>query len=442
MQETQLANQQHFHNEWVDFQITRLPQSIIQFEVNASARLCQEAKKAAVKEVCKEVVLPGFRKGKAPENMVTKRYAPQIEQEWSRQIGKRALIECQNISGIKPLTTETKINFKFKNHSSDGAQLLFNFEVFPAIPEIDPRSFTLNPIESNQITPEVVDKMARQIQMFFATWTDVKERPIQEGDFVLLTVLDTEKDPYETVFDHVRFEMTKGSMAKWMYDLVIGRNAGEILDGISTPDQDASKADKEALQDKKVRVEINLVQTGEWPVLDDSFAEKVGAKTVDELKVNVKNLLDQYGEEMVEDNRQQQVAEWLINNYSFDLPHQMVVSELNQRLREFSQQEEFVTYYQSLTEQEKQQMIDSMLDSSKNALRLALLTRQLLTQAKLKVDTSEIKEKQVSMLDLLMRPLHQQNQGMLEASSPNQQYSKLLLKKAAAYVMDHATKRD
>jgi FKBP-type peptidyl-prolyl cis-trans isomerase (trigger factor) len=229
-------------------------------------------------------------------------------------------------------------------------------------------------------------------------------------------------------------------MAKWMHDLVIGHQSGEILEGVSTPDADASQQDKEELKDKKVRVEINAVQTGEWPALDDAFAEKVGAKTVEELKVNVKNLLEQYGEEMVEDSRQQQVADWLINNYSFDLPHQMVVSELNQRLREFSQQEEFVTYYQSLSEQEKQQMIDSMLESSKNALRLALLTRQLLAQAKLKVDPSEIKEKQVSMLDLLMRPLHQQNQGMLEASSPNQQYSKLLLKKAAAYVMDHASK--
>lgn len=441
-QETQLANQQHFHNEWVDFQVTRLPQSITQFEVNASALLCGEAKKEAIKEVSKEVTLPGFRKGKAPENLVTKRYAAQIEQEWGRQIGRRALNECEAASSIKPLTNETKVSFKFKNHSNDGAQLSFQFETFPVIPEVDPRLFTLNSVESNPITSEVVDKMTRQIQMFFASWTDVKDRPIQEGDFVLLSVHDIEKDPYETIFDHVRFEVTKSSMATWMYDLILGHSAGEILEGVSTPDKDASKEDKEALKDKKVRVEINLVQTGVWPELDDAFAAKVGAKNVEELKSNVKQLLEGYGKEMVEENYQQQVASWLISTYAFDLPHQMVVAELNQRLREFSQQEEFVNYYHSLSEEEKKSMIDAMLDSSKNALRLALLTRQVLAQGKLKVEADEIVEKKLSPLDLLMRPLHQKSQGLLEASSPNQQYSKLLLKKAATFIMDHAPKKE
>ncbi len=51
-------------------------------------------------------------------------------------------------------------------------------------------------------------------------------------------------------------------MAKWMRDLVLGKNVGDQIEGISTPDEDASEEDKENLKPKKVRVTIKADRHG------------------------------------------------------------------------------------------------------------------------------------------------------------------------------------
>ena len=69
----------------------------------------------------------------------------------------------------------------------------------------------------------------------------------------LLDVDVIEETPSTPLFNHTRFEVTEKSMAKWMRDLVLGKNAGDTVEGISVPDEDASEEDKEDLKPKKVR---------------------------------------------------------------------------------------------------------------------------------------------------------------------------------------------
>ena len=84
---------------------------------------------------------------------------------------------------------------------------------------------------------EKVSETIRQVQLFFATWKNIEDRPVQEGDFVLLDVEDLETDPPTSVFSNTRFEVTEKSMAQWMRDLVLGKSAGATVEGISVPDE-------------------------------------------------------------------------------------------------------------------------------------------------------------------------------------------------------------
>ena len=67
------------------------------------------------------------------------------------------------------------------------------------------------------------------------------DRPIQENDFVILDVDVIDEDLRANLFNDVRFEVTDRSMAKWMKDLILGPKQGEVLEGTSVPDEDASK---------------------------------------------------------------------------------------------------------------------------------------------------------------------------------------------------------
>ena len=125
-----------------------------------------------------------------------------------------------------------------------------------------------------------------------------------------------EEDPPHKLFADVRFEVTDRSMAKWMKDLVLGHTRGEILEGVSIPDEDASKKDKEELKPKKVRVVIKEVEEATLPELNDEFARRLGAPSVDEMHNNVEQLLNQKADGHVQEKLREEVSEVLLDKIS------------------------------------------------------------------------------------------------------------------------------
>ena len=59
--------------------------------------------------VGKEVTLPGFRKGKAPEALVEKNYPKQIDSEWQKCIADLAFRDSVKLTKIPLLNNEPKV---------------------------------------------------------------------------------------------------------------------------------------------------------------------------------------------------------------------------------------------------------------------------------------------------------------------------------------------
>jgi FKBP-type peptidyl-prolyl cis-trans isomerase (trigger factor) len=138
-----------------------------------------------------------------------------------------------------------------KNHDQNSAELLLSFETEPDIPTVDPTTFVAEEISRPEVNEEKINETIRQVRFFFADWTKITDRPVAEGDFVLLDVDVIEQEPHTPLFSSTRFEVSSKYMAQWMKDLVMGRNAGDSIEGTSTPDEDAK--DKEDFKPQKVR---------------------------------------------------------------------------------------------------------------------------------------------------------------------------------------------
>ena len=69
------SESQALQNENVRFTIHHKPACIVEFDVEALEPLVKSAHKKAARTISKEVTLPGFRKGKAPEEMILKNFA-------------------------------------------------------------------------------------------------------------------------------------------------------------------------------------------------------------------------------------------------------------------------------------------------------------------------------------------------------------------------------
>jgi trigger factor len=427
-------------NEDVRFSIHRKPACIVEFDVEASKKLVNEAHDTAAKRIAKEVTLPGFRKGKAPKDLVLKNYEAQVDKEWQQAIADLGFRACEKLAKIPLLHRDARVTYKMKSHSPEGALFSLSFETEPTIPSVDPKQMQLKAVKRPEVNEEKVSETIRQVQLFFAEWHAVTDRGAQEGDYVLLDVDVIEESPATPLFSHTRFEVKQKSMSKWMYDLVLGKNVGDSVEGVSVPDADASQEDKEELKPKKIRITIKAIDTATLPELNDTFAQKIGAKTVDELRTNVTNLLEKQANDHVLEAQREQASQFLLTQYPFDLPATLVEKETHFRLKQLMQDKDFVKYWESLKTEDRKKTLTTIHEQSEKAVRMFYLCRKVLADAHIRISAQDVPPPATTPLEFLLNPQklfhHQKNTEIEHAEA----FSRLVLEKAEDYVVEHASR--
>lgn len=430
---------QVLQNENVRFTIHHKPACVVEFDIEAFGPIVKNAHKKAVRAIAKEVTLPGFRKGKAPEEMIIKNFTKEVDKEWQQQIANICLDECQKLAKVPVLHRDAKVTYSLKSHSSNGALLTISLETEPKVPRVDVKQLQLKPVKRPDVNEDKVNETIRQIQLFFASWQHVHDRPVQEGDFVLLDVDVIEVHPPTPLFSHTRFEVTEKSMAKWMRELVIGKKTSDSMEGTSVPDEDASKEDKEELKPKKVRVTIKSIDTATLPELTDEFVQKLGASSIEDMRTKITDLLNKQADAHVLEAQREQVNEFLLTQYPFDLPATLIEKETQFRFRQLLQDKDFMQYWEKQNAEGRKKTIQMVYQQSEKAVRMFYICRQIVADANIRISEGDIPPPATSPLELLINPQkmyhHQQNAEIEHAEA----FSRLVLEKAEDYVIQNAT---
>ena len=433
--------QLEYANDFLKVKVHRKPSCKIELEVEAAVPLVKEAHKKAVKIVGKEVTIAGFRKGKAPEELVEKNYPKQIESEWQKTTSDAALREALKLIKIPVLNNELKIGYNVKSISlTEGAKLILFFETEPTIPVIDPKEITLKTVERPLVNEDKVNETIRQLQLFFAEWTPVLERGVQEGDFVMLDVDIIEEDPPRKLFADVRFEVTDRSMAKWMKGMILGHRKNEIVEGVSVPDDDASVEDKEKLKPQKVRIVIKNVEQATYPELTDSFAQKIGAPSVEAMRKNVETLLNEKADAHVLEKQREEVSEILLTKYPFEVPSSLIDREVRFRLQQLVQDPEYLKHWNNMTAEAKKRTVSSISEQSQKAVRMFYLCRKILADAKINISPKDLPKVSNTPLNMLLGQHREENPQENTEVHEAEAFSRLLLEKAEDYIIANSSK--
>lgn len=187
----------------VEATVHRKPACRVKIDVKASPSLVSAARKEAIKKVNKDVNFPGFRRGKAPEDLILKKHPFAVEQAWHKAIADASYIEAQRIVRVPVLNTNSPISFDLKSHSLElGAELSFSFETEPTIPTVDPKEFILKEEAPVVVEEKQLEEAIHQARYYFAEWIPVTDRGIQEGDAIMidLDLIDGEPQKFSTMY--------------------------------------------------------------------------------------------------------------------------------------------------------------------------------------------------------------------------------------------------
>ena len=436
---TEVVESEEFKGKDLTFTIHRKPKCTVEFHVKASPSLVKAAYQNAVKAVSKHVSFPGFRKGRAPPEAVQKKYPGEIDKEWQQEIANAAFPECEKIAHIPILKKDSKISFNLKSHSLDkGAELVLTFETEPTIPAVEPKKFNLNPVERPAVTDVQIEETIRQIHFFFAQWKPINDRPVQEGDFVILDVEVIDNAPSHPLFSNTRFEVTDKSMAKWMKDLVIGQQIGSSVEGESYPDATVSEKEKENFPAKKIRITVKVIEEAILPPMDEKLLSMVGVTSHDELRSNVERLLNEKADSHVKEAQRTQVVDFLLHQHPFDLPPSFIMNETRFRMKQLSSDPQFSAEWSKMTKDEQNNAIQALMSQSEKAVRLFYICNRLIKDAGIKISPEDLPKPPTTPLEVLIRPQPDYQLQEQDELKEAEAYSRLILEKAEDYIIQQA----
>jgi len=313
----QLTTPTEFQNNHIALKIERLPGCLIRANIEVAPIASKAAYSKALRNIKKEVVIPGFRKGKAPDNIILKSFAKNIDREWEQVLVDNAIQEAISLAKLHPNGREALKKVQVKALSQEEpSHIVVELELMPEVPHVDPSNLKLEAYVDENSFENEYDKEMETLKLSHADWKELGEKAIEEGDYAALDITDAD-DENTKYCENQKFHVKNGLMANWLYQILLGKKVNETFEVTSEPNKELG----EEGEAKKCLVTVKSVLFPELPQEDDALAQKCKTETIDNLKEKVRSKVENARENRKRVSLIRQVRDQLIENYPFDLPH-------------------------------------------------------------------------------------------------------------------------
>lgn len=303
-------------NEHLSVKVERHPGCIAKLEIEVSPTAARAAYEKAFKNIKREVSIPGFRKGKAPDEIITKNFKKAIHEEWENLLVRTSVNDTLELTKITPNGQEGFKKIQVKKASLEEPSLIIaELECRPEIPDVDFKSFKLEVPAEKRPFEEELELAMRNVQLQHAKWNELNDKAVEEGDYVMLDI-ESAEDPEQKYCTDGRFHIEKGTMADWLHNLLLGKRVGDVFEGLSDPTETESESDEPL----RCRVTLKGIQAAELPAWDDELAKLCKCADAEELKNNVTKQLENFLLQKKQETLSNQVREQLVSHYAFDMP--------------------------------------------------------------------------------------------------------------------------
>ena len=339
--------------------------------------------------------LPGFRKGKAPKEMIMKMYGPQVFFEDAlNEILDKTYPEAAKESGLE-IVSRPEIGVE----QIDMDQNVIYTATVAVKPEVtlgEYKGVTVEKAETTVSAKEINEKLAAELEKN-ARVVEV-EREIKKDDIATIDFVGS--------VDGVEFEGGKGedypltigsgTFIPGFEDQLIGHKAGETVDvKVTFPENYGAKdlAGKEAL----FVTTIKAVKEKQVPAADDEFASEVSEfDTLDEYKKDLKKTLKEEKEKAATTTNERNVIAKVVENASVEIPAPMLEAQLDNMLYDYqtrlAQQGIPMDQYLQITGQTVEQIKEQMKESAEKNLKTSLVIEAIMEKENITVADERVDE--------------------------------------------------
>ncbi len=386
------------NNDHLNVAITKKPRCQIKFDIKVAPEAVAASYQKAIKNVSKEVSVPGFRKGRAPESFIKEKYQSVIEKEFIDLVLQTGFNEAVQLSHIHPLRDgHMKRPVVHECSLEKGAHFTIEFESRPTLPSIKLEDLQLKKMDSSPVSDQDRENALHNLRLQFATYEPVQDRSVQEDDFIDVSVTILEEPPREVV-QNQRTQVNATGLPSWLRQKVIGLQAGQSAEGMTEQDPNLSEKDP-SFQSVPFRVTVHAIWEGKLPEVDEDLAKRVGLQSVDELHKKISERLEQEVQEDAFKLQIQALENLLVEKYPIDLPQSYIDANKQARLEDYLNQ--LKTQKKDYTKEDYQHIEKMMEQSTIYHLQLFFLLRKIAADHHITINNEDVSQELTRQVALM-----------------------------------------
>ncbi len=345
------------------------------------------------KELQKTANLKGFRKGKAPIDLVKKLYADSGMSNVAQNIVERTLPKALDEHKLNPINMPQIEVQSFK--PGEPFKFSAQFENTPPINLKGYKNFKAAKADL-AIAGDELTKALENIRGYFATMQDAPEgTPAANGKIVKVTYKASEagKELPEASDADVQLELGNGSVPENFEKNVIGMKTGETKNFTVKfpPADDDNLAAPLAGRTIDFVTTIHAIQTKVLPTLDEELAKKLGATSVEELTTRVKTDIEAQKKTSHRNQLQEQAVKYLIEENPVDVPETMLSAQMEQLAVDAGMQLQQSGLTESQIEERLKEWADEMQKRAVGQVKASLLLSAIAREEKIQATQDDIR---------------------------------------------------
>lgn len=370
-------------------------ENVVKLDITIPAKDAVDAYNNAVRKISQYVNIDGFRRGKAPRAVVERHVGTErIKQEAIESLMPRAINQAVADNKLDLIAQPYVTNYNF--NIGEDLTVTAKAELRPEVTLGQYKDLTVE-VKDTPVEEDALQKQLDRLLEQHSVQETVIDRPTKDTD---IAVID---------FDgYVNGEKIQGGEAKnypldlghsnfipGFADQLVGKNLNDEFDIKVTFPEDYHD-EKLKGQPATFKIKINEIKEKKLPELNDEFAQKLGKfKTVDELKADIQNYLNEQRERTNKQNSENEVFKAVIDSAKVDIPQSMVDREANSLREEYKQRlaTQGIDWDALVKAQGEDELLKNLADDALVRIKNSLVIDKIAKEENLKLEQKDLEQK-------------------------------------------------
>jgi len=345
--------------------------------------------------------IPGYRAGKAPRQVIEKKFRKEIQDELTKALVSKSYLEAIAEKQLRVVTLADLGDVEF----GEDRSMRFRATVVTA-PEFELPDYKNIPVQlpGTEVNEADIDTALERLRDQVADFVDVADRELAMGDFAVIDftgaiagmpISEIVPDASKNLHGGKKFwlHLAPENFLPKFCEQIAGMKPGDTRSVQVTFPAEFPVTE---LAEKKAdyAVTLNEIKEKILPAVDDAFAAKIMPdKTLADLRHTIEHNLEHEKEHEIERVKEQQVVKFLHERITFDLPPSLLKNETRRALNELVHRNRERGVPDELLKGKEKELIEGAGSLAAHRLKTNFILHRIAEVEKIEVTREEVDER-------------------------------------------------